>query len=136
MKFTPYLNFGGNCREAFAAYEKAFGGKITFLQTFGESPMRDQMPMEFHDYVMHATLSVGDTEFGASDAPGDRYKAPQGTYVTISLSDPAEADRIYAALIEGGKVDMEIQSTFWAARFAMFTDRFGIPWMINCQTSA
>ena len=136
MKFTPYLNFNGTCKEAFAFYEKVMGAKVLFMQTFGESPMRDQMPPMFHDYVMHATLGVGDAIFMASDAPGDRYNAPQGCYVCIALSDPDEADHIYAGLVEGAKVDMEIQSTFWAARFAMLTDKFGIPWMINCETAA
>jgi PhnB protein len=136
MKFTPYLNFNGTCKEAFAFYEKVLGGKVLFMQTFGESPMRDQMPPMFHDYVLHATLGVGDAFFMASDAPGDRYNAPQGCYVSISFSDPDEADRIYAGLVEGGTVQMEIQPTFWAARFAMLTDKFGIPWMINCETTA
>jgi len=136
MKFTPYLNFNGTCKEAFAFYAKLMGGEVTFMQTFGESPMREHMPPVFHDHVMHATLSVGDASFMASDAPGDRYNAPQGTYISLSLSDPDEAERIYAGLAEGAKIEMPIQATFWAAKFAMLTDRFGIPWMINCEVAA
>jgi PhnB protein len=135
MKFTPYLNFDGTCKEALAFYEKVLGGKVLFMQTFGESPMRDQMPAVTHDFVMHATFNVGEAIFMASDAPGGRYNAPQGCYVSISLTDPAEADRIYAGLVDGAKVDMELQSTFWAARFGMLTDKFGIPWMINCEAT-
>ena len=136
MKLEAYLNFNGNCREAMNFYAEALGGQVTFLQTFGESPMRDQMPDAFHDYVMHATMHAGDAAIMASDAPGDRYKKPQGFGVSIGLSDPDQAKKIYDALVEGGTIEMELQATFWAAAFAMLTDKFGIPWMINCEAKA
>ncbi len=136
MKLQAYLNFGGTCREALTFYAKTFGGEITFLQSFGESPMSDHVSSDAQDLVMHATLQVGDQQIMGSDAPGDRYKAPQGFSVSVGLSDPEQAKSIFAALAEGGKVDMEIQPTFWAAQFGMVTDRFGIPWMINCEAPA
>ena len=82
---------------------------------------------------MHATLNIGDQTLGGSDAPPDRFQTPQGFYVAIALTDPTEAERIFAALAEGGRVDMDLQQTFWAKRFGMLSDRFGIPWMINCE---
>jgi len=71
-----------------------------------------------------------------SDAPPDRYSQPKGFCVSIGIDKPAEAERIFKALAEKGTVQMELQQTFWAARFGMLVDRFGIPWMINCQQPA
>ncbi len=133
MKFSNYLNFPGTCAEAFAAYETIFGGKIEFMQTFGDSPMKDHVPADWQGAVMHATLNIGDQTLGGSDAPPDRFQKPQGFYVAIALTDPAEAERIFAALADGGSTDMPLQQTFWAKRFGMCSDRFGIPWMVNCE---
>jgi PhnB protein len=133
MDVNPYLNFNGNCEEAFRFYEKHLGGKIESIHTFAGSPMENQLPPEWGNKVMHIRMKVGTTVLMGSDAPGDRYQAPQGFSVSLNLKDESEADRVYAALSAKGKILMEIQQTFWAKRFAMFTDRFGIPWMINCE---
>jgi PhnB protein len=133
MEVNPYLNFNGNCEEAFRFYEKHLGGKIESIHTFAGSPMENQLPPEARNKVMHIRMTVGKTVLMGSDAPGGRYQAPQGFSVSLSLKDAAEADRVYAALSANGKILMEIQQTFWAKRFAMFTDQFGIPWMINCE---
>jgi PhnB protein len=133
MDVNPYLNFNGNCEEAFRFYEKHLGGKIESIHTFAGSPMENQLPPEWGNKVMHIRMKVGTTVLMGSDAPGDRYQAPQGFSVSLNLKDESEADRVYAALSTKGKILMEIQQTFWAKRFAMFTDRFGIPWMINCE---
>jgi PhnB protein len=133
MDVNPYLNFNGNCEEAFRFYEKHLGGKIESIHTFAGSPMENQLPPEWGNKVMHIRMKVGTTVLMGSDAPGDRYQAPQGFSVSLNLKDESEADRVYAALSMKGKILMEIQQTFWAKRFAMFTDRFGIPWMINCE---
>src|SRR4051794_39985639 len=133
MRIAPYLNFSGNCAEAFRFYEQALGGEITFMQTHGDSPMRDQTPADWHDAVMHVSLTVGDQVLMGSDAPPSYYEKPQGFSVSLGMKDPAEAERIYQALAEGGQVKMELQETFWAARFAMLVDRFGTPWIINCE---
>jgi PhnB protein len=129
VQVTPYLIFDGQCREALAFYEVALGGRVIFSATYGGSPMAGQAPPE---WIMHATFSAGGHTFGAADAPPGQYQKPQGISVTIALEDPVEADRIYAALSDGAEVHMPIQETFWALRFAMLTDRFGTPWMINC----
>jgi PhnB protein len=131
--FTTYLNFKGNCAEAFRFYERCFGGKIEFMQTFGESPMKDSVRPDEYDLVMHVTLKVdGDTLMG-SDAPPDRYEAPQGMYVSVHPKTYAEAERIFQDLSDGGTPEMPFQKTFWSAGFGMTRDRFGIPWMVNCD---
>jgi PhnB protein len=84
---------------------------------------------------MHVRLEVGDSVLMGSDAPPDRYKPPQGFSVNIAVEKPEEAERIFHALAEGGNVGMPLQQTFWAARFGMVVDRFGIPWMVNCEGS-
>jgi PhnB protein len=133
MRTTPYLNFDGNAAEAFRFYEQVLGGKITFMQTHGDSPMRDQVGPEWHDRVMHISLEADGVSLMASDAPPSHYEKPQGLYVSLHARDAAEAERLYAALSERGEVKMPLQETFWSKRFAMFNDRYGTPWMINCD---
>jgi PhnB protein len=135
MKLIAHLNFNGQCAEAFRFYEKCLNGKIRMMMTWGESPMAAQTPQESHGQVMHATLEIGDQMLMGADS-GGHYQKPQGFAVTVNVDDPAEADRIFAALAEAGDVQMPIQATFWALRFGMVTDRFGTPWMINCGNPA
>ena len=129
MKIATYLNFDGNCAEAFRFYAEALGGQISFMQTFGESPMADQVPPDKHDQVMHATLNVGDQTLMGSDAV-QRYDTPKAFAVSLQVT-AAEAERIWEPLSQGAQVEMPLQQTFWAARFGMLRDRFGIPWIIN-----
>ena len=136
VKISPYLNFQGNCAEALAFYEDVFHGKVLFMQSFGDSPMSGDVPDNWQNATMHATLQIGDQLIMASDAPGDRYKKPQGFAVSYATTDVAAAERIFAALTAGGAVEMDLQETFWAERFGMVTDRFGTPWMINCEKPA
>jgi PhnB protein len=133
MDFTPYLNFNGQCAEAFRFYEQCFGGKITFIMTYGDSPMAGETPVEWHKRIMHATLTVGDQVLnGADTAPGD-YRKPQGFTLAIGLKEAAEAERVFAVLADRGVVQMPLQETFWAHRFGYLVDQFGTPWMINCE---
>jgi PhnB protein len=136
MQLNPYLTFNGQCEAAFKFYEKVLGGKIEAMMTFGGSPMEDRAPAEWRDKIMHARLTVGANVLMGSDAPPDRYEPMKGITVSIGVDDPAEAERIFHALAEGATVQMPIQQTFWAARFGMLTDRFGTPWMINCEQRA
>ena len=99
----------------------------------GESPMADKVAPEWRDKVIHVHMKVGDRVLMGSDAPPQHYEKPQGFSVSLSTKDVAEAERLFKALSEGGKVRMPLQKTFWSAAFAMFTDRFGIPWMVNCE---
>ena len=131
MQLIPALTFNGQCEAAFKFYEQCLGGKIQTMMTWGESPMADQVSLELREKIIHATLIVGGTTLMGSDAPPDRYEAPRGCSITIQIDDAAEAERIFPELSEGGAVTMPLQQTFWAARFGMCVDRFGVPWMIN-----
>ena len=104
---------------------------VNDMQTFGESPLAEQTEASWRDKIVHARLAIGDAVLMASDAPDGRYQPPQGMMVSLQVDTAAEADRIFNALAEGGEVSMPIQETFWAERFGMCVDRFGIPWMVN-----
>jgi len=136
MRISAYLGFDGDCGEAFRLYEQVLGGKIEVLTTYGDTPMKDQMPAETHGRVVHVRMGVGGDWLMGGDAPPGQYTKPQGTTINIQADSVADAERIYRELSEGGTVQMEMQKTFWAARFAMFTDRFGTPWMVNCEKDA
>jgi PhnB protein len=136
MQLYPYLIFNGQCEAAFKFYEKCLDGKIAFMMPYEGSPAAEQVPAEWRTKILHATLTVGANVLQGSDGPPDRYQKPQGFSVTLALTDPAQAERIFQALAENGTVQMPLQQTFWAERFAMLVDRFGIPWMINCTKAA
>lgn len=136
MKLNPYLSFNDECEAAFKFYEQCLGGKIDSMMTYGDSPMAEQTPPEKLDKIMHAQLMVGDVALMGSDAPPQFFEKPQGFHVSLVFTDPKEAEGVFNALAENGTVQMPIQETFWASRFGMLVDRFGTPWMINCDLSA
>jgi PhnB protein len=136
MQLIAHLNFSGQCANAFTFYERCLGGEIVTMLTHGDSPIAEQVPPEWRNAILHATLRIGDTVLMGCDVPPDHFAKPQGFSVTIGLDDPAEADRIFQALCEHATVRMPIQETFWALRFGMLVDQFGIPWMINCGRPA
>jgi PhnB protein len=136
MQLNPYLIFNGQCEAAFKFYERCLGGKIEFILTHGDSPMAQQTPAGWRDKIMHARLVVGDKVLMGSDAPPERYEGPKGFSVSLGIDQPAEAERIFSALAENGTVQMPLQETFWALRFGTLVDRFGIPWMVNCERPA
>jgi PhnB protein len=133
MRLNPYLNFNGDCEAAFNFYEQVLNGKILFKMTWGESPMAGQVPPEAHKSILHTTLAVDDQLLQGADALPGTYQKPQGLCVSLSLKDATNGERIFKALGENGTVQMEFQQTFWAKGFGMCIDRFGIPWMINCE---
>jgi PhnB protein len=133
MKINPYLNFNGNCASALKFYEQVLGGKVGFSMTWGEMPGADQFPADTHQLIMHATFNVGEEVFMCADSPPGRYQKPTGMNVSIHVKDPHEGERIFKALAEGGNVTMDFQKTFWSPGFGMCVDRFGIPWMVNCE---
>ena len=136
MQLNPYLNFNGQCEAAFKFYERCLGGKLEALITHGNSPIADQVPPNWKDMILHARLVVDGQVLMGSDSPPDRYEKPRGFAVTIGLNDAATAERVFSALSENGSVTMPIQETFWAIRFGMLVDQFGIPWMVNCEKPA
>ncbi|HZS83788.1 MAG TPA: glyoxalase/bleomycin resistance/extradiol dioxygenase family protein [Stellaceae bacterium] len=133
MKINPYLSFNGQCEAAFKFYEKCFGGRIVAKITFGEMPMAEQCAPMQREKIAHIRLVIGDQVLMGSDTPPEHYEAPKGTQVTLNIEAPEEADRVFNALADGATITMPIQKTFWAKRFGMLVDRFGTPWMINCE---
>ncbi len=136
MQLIAYLNFNGNCREAFDFYREAFKGEITMRMTYGESPMSDEMPAESRDLIMHSQLEADGAILMGADGPPPHDDKGGNTCININVQHVDEAERIFHALSAGGEVQMPLQETFWAHRWASFTDRFGKPWMVNCMKEA
>ena len=137
MRIEPRISlvFNGNCNAAFDLYQECLGGRVTFRLTWGDSPMADQAPADWHDKILHATMIVGDTAFSGGDVLAGSYERPQGFQIQLNLEDVAAAERIFTKLADGGCVTVTLQQTFWAQRFGAVVDRFGIPWGINCGES-
>jgi len=133
LKLIPHLSFNGDCEEALHFYEKTLGGKIEFMAKYEGTPAETQVPGDWRKKIMHATFSVSGQTVMAVDAPTGHYKKPQGFAVSINVDDQEEAQRIFKALSESGVVQMPMQKTFWSPAFGMVTDRFGTPWMVNCE---
>jgi len=133
MQFNSYLLFNGDCEEALTTYAKIFGGRIEAMLTHEGTPASCQVPPEWQKKILHGRINFGNAVLMASDAPPGRYSKPQGFSVNIGLTDIKEAERIFSALSEGAAVTMALGETFWAHRFGMLTDRFGIPWMVNVE---
>ncbi len=136
MQLNPYLFFDGRCEAAFNFYAGVLGGDIVAMMRHEGSPMEQNVSAEWRQKIMHARLVAGAQVLMGSDVPPDQYQPAQGFSVTLGVDDPAEAERIFAALAQDGTVQMPLQQTFWALRFGMLVDRFGIPWMINCEQPA
>jgi PhnB protein len=132
MKINPYLNFNGDCEKAFQFYEKCLGGQIVAMIKTEDTPMAGKAPAELKGKVMHARLIVDGTVLMGADGMR-QYEAPGGFNVTLNVADATEAERVFHELSEGGKITMPIQQTFWAVRFGTVTDKFGQPWMVNCE---
>ena len=136
MKIHAYLMFDGQCEAAFNRYAEVFGGKLEMMR-YADSPEDMEVPAEYQQRVMHVCLTVGDQLLMASDnLPQYPYEGIKGCSVSLQVDNVPEAERLYEALSAGGSVQMELQATFWATRFAMLTDRFGVSWMINCEVDS
>jgi PhnB protein len=132
MKIENYLFFNGNCEQAMKFYEKALGGKIEAMMTYGSTPAAEHVDKGLANKIIHSLLTVGDAVVMASDAHEEGQVAKQGFAVTLGVDTVEEADRLFNALGEGAKVTMPIGETFFSKRFGMLTDKFGVPWMVNC----
>ena len=133
MKVQPYLHFNGRCEEALEFYRKAIGAQVSMQMRFKESPMQGQpgmVPPGSENKIMHASFRVGDTELMASDGNCQGKTSFQGISLTINAADEEEAERLFAALSEGGQVQMPLTKTFFSPRFGMVADRFGVSWMV------
>lgn len=137
MKINAYLTFDDSCEAAFNYYAEHLGGTIVDLMRVGEAPPMEEgaPPYAKPNNIMHATMTIGDGTLMGSDAmdPYCPYVKSQGISVALHPESVAEAERVFAVLSEGGQVTMPLERTFWAVRFGTVTDRFGVPWMINCE---
>src|SRR5579863_46821 len=133
MKLNPYLYYGGNCQEAFEYYAKNLGGKINAMIPYGEQAGSDNAPPDWKNKIMHANMSLGQTEIMASDAPPERFQPMLSVYLSLQVDNIPEAERLYKALSQGGEIVMPMGETFFAHRFAMLRDKFGAWWMILHQ---
>ena len=130
MKLYTYLNYGGNCRQAFEFYERHLGGKITMLSTHEQVPDPSKVPENWRKAVLHARIELGGTVVFGADVPPDRFQPMRSAYLSLVLDSDEEAERVYALLSEGGEIFMKMEETFFAHRFAMLRDRFGTSWML------
>lgn len=134
MQWNPYLTFDGNCAEAFRFYERCFGGTILAMVPYGDTPSGEHMPAASSCKIMHARLLAGNQLLMGSDAHAMQpYQGVKGCSVAVAAETPEEAERLYNALAENGTIVMPMAETFWAVRFGMLVDQFGVPWMINCE---
>ena len=137
MKVEPYLFFNGRCEEAIAFYKEALGAEVLMQMRMNESPEPPQpgmLPPGFEQKIMHATLRIGETIVMMSDGNSNMQPSFQGFSLSIAAPDAVQAERLYNALSQGGKVHMPLGKTFWSPCFGMVADRFGVGWMITVAT--
>ena len=133
MQMNPYLSFRGECEAAFTFYERCLGGQRGAIFRYSGTPMASDVPANWSDKVMHGSLTIGDQVLMGGDVMPDHYEEPRGFSLSLHMKSTADAERIFHALAEGGKVVVPLEKTFWAERFGMLVDRFAIPWLINCE---
>ncbi len=128
MKLDIYLNYHGNCEEAFRFYEQHLGGRVTMMMRHGEQPQPANIPADWKNAVLHARIEIGETVLMGADIPS--AEPMRSAYLTLTLGSAEEAERLYALLSDGGQIFMKMEETFFASRFAMLRDRFGTSWML------
>jgi PhnB protein len=128
MKMNTYVNFRGNCADAIKYYETHLGAKVIMMMTHGQSPQPSPVGPEWKDAVLHAQMTIGGAELMAADIPN--AEPMRSAYLTLRVDSDSEAERVFSALSQGGRILMPIQETFFASRFGQVQDRFGINWMI------
>lgn len=132
MQLSAHLTFNGNCREAFEFYAKVFGGRIATMMTWGESPLAEHVSPAERNAIMHASLEISADTLAGADVVGRPYVPLQGVYMILEPQSVEDAQRVFAELAEGGSIVMPLEETFWALRYGMVTDRFGVSWEVNC----
>jgi PhnB protein len=136
MRMNPYLSFRGDCEAALTFYAQHLGGALGPIFRYAGSPMAGDVPDDWQDKVMHGSVTLGDYVVMGGDVAPERYEKPQGFSLSLQITSPSEAERIFGLLSAEGMILVPLAQTFWAARFGMLVDRFGIPWMINCEEAA
>jgi PhnB protein len=136
VRVNTYLSFKGDCEAAFRLYERCLGGHIEAVFRYGGSPLASQAPPGWGDKVMHASITIGEQVLMGADVAPDRYETPKGMSLSIHTGSIEEAERVFRELGEGGRVVMPLEETFWAPRFGMVVDRFGVPWLVSAESEA
>jgi PhnB protein len=131
MKLDIYVNYKGNCRQAFQFYEQHLGGKITLMSTFSQLPDAGNIPEAQKNNILHARIEIGDTVLMGADIPN--AEPMRSAYLALGVSSTNEAERLYNLLSEDGEIFMKMEETFFASRFAMLRDKFGTSWMLLCE---
>ena len=133
MKLDTYLCFNGDCEAAFNVYTAALGGRPGPIFRYAGSPMSDKVPENWQNKIMHGSIELPDRVLMGADSPPGTYEAPRGFTLSLQMKETEKAEQVFRILSEGGKVIMPLEKTFWAARFGVCIDRFGIPWQVNCE---
>lgn len=133
MDLSAYVSFKGDCEAAFEFYEKILGATRGLVFRYADTPMVDAIPAGWETRIMHGSIKIAGRLLEGADVPPESYEAPKGFALTVNLPTPEEAERIFEALAVEGRVQYPIAKTFWSERFGMVIDRFGIPWMVNCE---
>ena len=135
MEMNPYLSFKGDCEAAFKFYEQCLGGQLGAIFRYAGTPLADSVPADWSNKVMHGSVTIGNQVLMGGDVAPDGYEQPKGFSLSLHIKSTAEAERIFRELAQDGRVVFPLEKTFWAALFGMAVDRFGIPWLINCEGS-
>ena len=135
LQVNPYLSFKGQCEEAFKFYERCLGGKVGAIFRYAGTPLADHVPADWQDKIMHGSVTLGDQVLMGGDVAPERYEEPKGFSLAIHVRSTTDGERIFHELASGGRIVVPLEKTFWAALFGMLIDRFGIPWLINCEAS-
>ena len=135
MKVNVYLFFNGQCEEAFAQYAELFGTSPDYIQRYKDLPDHEDNPMpgDMLEKIMHMSLPLGDMCLMGSDSPPQFFEKPQGYSVSLNFTDVEQGRTMFEALAEGGQIKMPFEKTFWGPGFGACVDKFGTPWMINCN---
>jgi PhnB protein len=131
MRLNTFLNFGGNCEEAFRFYEQHLGGRITMLMRRAEAPGQPATWPGWENSVQYAQMDLGETQVMASDVPPERFQPMRSVYLSLTVDTAIEAERIWKLLADGGQIFMPMEETFFATRFGQLRDKFGTSWMIS-----
>ena len=135
MQMATYLSFRGQCEEALRCYEATLGARVGEIFRYAGTPFESSVPADWHDKVMHGNLTIGDQVLMVADVAPGRYEEPKGFSLSLQMNDPAEAEHVFKELARNGETVKPLEKTFWAERFGMVVDRFGVPWIINCEGS-
>ena len=134
MQITINLGFKGQCEAAFKLYEQCLGAEPGPILRYAGSPMANDVPADWQDKIMHGSVKLGDLVLMGGDVAPGRYEEPKGFALSIQITSIDDAERVFRELARDGRIVMPLETTFWAERFGQLVDRFGVPWLINCES--